>query len=93
MYTLRNIAAATALVAGLVASTDAASCVESGGNYYCNEVEQVTYLNLGGSNSYNKVTSMSSSDGSCAKSAYAYSGTNAPFDEEVSYDSLASLVR
>lgn len=83
MYTLRNIAIATALVASFTGSATA-TCVESGGNWYCNEVEQVTYLNLGKPASYNKVTGMNGETGVCNTSSYSYSGVNAPYDEEVS---------
>lgn len=77
---MRNIATTVALVAGFLGSVDA-TCVESSGNWYCNAVQQVTYLNLGKASTYNRVTNMNG--GACNTTPYSYSGTNAPFDEEV----------
>lgn len=80
---MRSTVKVAALVAGLFGVVTASSCVESNGNWYCNQVEAVTYLNLGGSGSYNRVSSMNGATGVCNMTTYNYSGTNAPFDEEV----------
>lgn len=44
----------------------------------------ITYTGVGGSGSYNKITAMDSTSGTCSSSAYGYSGSLSPFDEEVS---------
>lgn len=54
------------------------------GNYYCQKVNAITYTGVGGSGSYNKVTSMDSTSGTCGSSPQGYSGSMSPFDEEVS---------
>ena len=85
---MRDLTTVAALVAGYITSAHAASCTEIAGNYYCNPVNAVTFLNLGGTGSYNRVSSMSDATGACTFTPYAYSGTNAPFDEEVCIFSL-----
>lgn len=54
------------------------------GNWYCQVVDTIVYSGIGGSGSYNQVTDMDSSSGSCASSQVAYSGNLAPLNEEVS---------
>lgn len=56
-----------------------------GGNYYCQKVNAITYTGVGGSGSYNKITSMDSASGACSSSPFGYSGTLAPLDEPVSF--------
>jgi len=82
MYTPTLFAAATA---GLV-SLAAATCTETDGNWYCNQVDAVSYFNFGGSGTYNRVTNMDESTGACtfASAAYGPAGSIAPFDEELS---------
>lgn len=58
--------------------------VDDGGNYYCQAVDAITYTGLTGSGSYNKVTDMDSTTGTCSSTPYGYSGSMAPLDEEVS---------
>ena len=81
---MQHLITLAALVAGYIASANAASCTQIAGNWYCNPVSAVTFLNLGGSGTYNRVSAMSDTTGACTFTPYAYSGTNAPFDEEVS---------
>lgn len=56
---------------------------EIGGNWYCQAVTTVQYTNLGTSGTYDKVTNMDSTTGSCSSSSYSYSGNIAPLNEEV----------
>jgi hypothetical protein len=56
---------------------------DDGGNWYCQEVQAITYTGVGGSGSYNKVNSMNSGSGTCTSSPFGYSGTMSPLDEEV----------
>jgi len=81
---MMRIVATTALFAAAVA----ADCTDDGGNWYCNQVNAITYknvFNLGGpALSYNKVTSMDPSNGACANTPTGYSGSLSPLDEEVS---------
>lgn len=58
-------------------------CIDDGGNYYCRLVNAITYLSVGGDGSYNRVTSMDSTSGTCASSPVGYSGSLSPLDEEV----------
>ena len=76
-----SLGAAALLTATASAQID---CVEDGGNYYCNLVNAITYTSVGGSGSYNKVTNMDSSSGSCSSTPFGYSGSLSPLDEEVS---------
>jgi len=82
---MRNFATAAALVASLVASVDASSCTQINGNYYCNQVEAITYVGLGKSGTYNRVSYMNPTSAVCNMTSYSYSGPNAPFDEEVGH--------
>ena len=51
---------------------------------YCNNVTAITYNNFGSSGQFNRVTNM---DG-CQTSPQAYSGSLAPFDDEVRFGHL-----
>lgn len=53
------------------------------GNYYCQKVTGISYTDVGGSGTYDQITYMDSDDGSCSSDSYSYSGSLAPFDEEV----------
>lgn len=78
-------AATLLLAAGAVADKrDLCSegTTDDNGNWYCQAVDAITYSGVGSSGSYNKITAMSGS-GSCSSSPQGYSGTLAPFDEEV----------
>lgn len=54
------------------------------GNYYCQMVNAITYTNVGGAGSYNKVTNMDSGSGTCSSTPFGYSGSLSPLNEEVS---------
>ena len=54
-------------------------CQESGGNWYCDKVDAVTYRNFGKAGEFDRVVNM---DG-CKTVKQAYSGSIAPFDDEV----------
>ncbi|EME79386.1 uncharacterized protein MYCFIDRAFT_212204 [Pseudocercospora fijiensis CIRAD86] len=75
--------AAALFAASVSADLCAHGSTDVNGNWYCQEVKAITYSGVGGSGSYNKVTSMGSS-GSCSSTPYGYSGSMAPLDEEVS---------
>ncbi|KAF5092537.1 hypothetical protein D0Z00_004535 [Geotrichum galactomycetum] len=78
---------ATALTAsaGLVSAGGAdSSCTNIIGNYYCNEVSQVKYTNIGFQGSYNEVVSFDTNTCSCSSKPVTFSGTLAPFDQELS---------
>lgn len=64
--------------------TTSAQCVESNGNWYCNQVDSISYLNFGKAGSYNRVSYMNPTGAVCNFSPQAYSGPLSPFDEEVS---------
>lgn len=75
--------------AALFAATVSADLCSEGssddnGNWYCQLVSAITYTGVGGSGSYNKVTSMDSTSGTCSSTPQSYSGNVAPLDEEVS---------
>ncbi|KAK4499445.1 hypothetical protein PRZ48_009959 [Zasmidium cellare] len=76
----------TAALLAATASADlcAHGSTDDNGNYYCQEVKAITYTGVGGSGSYNKVTNMDGSSGSCSSSPFGYSGSLSPLDEEVS---------
>ena len=82
---MRYSFSAAALFAATV-SADLCSygSTDDNGNYYCKEVKAITYEGVGGSDSYNKVTSMDSTSGTCGSTPYGYSGSMSPLDEEVS---------
>ena len=75
---------AAAILATAATTVWAGSCSQDSlGNYYCNEVTQIKYTNIGHGGSYSRVSSMNQDDGTCGFSATGYSGSMAPFDEEV----------
>lgn len=79
-----KFSAGTAFTSAAVLATGVlSSCQEISGNYYCNEVEQIVYKNIGFSGSYNKVTSFNS-DGTCSSTSQSFSGNMSPLDEELS---------
>ncbi|KAK3393799.1 TOS1 protein [Podospora didyma] len=73
------------------ASTSAELCAaktsEENGNYFCQAVHQVTYSNVGFSQSagfYEEVTHMDTKTGACTKQNKTFSGPMAPFNEPMS---------
>ena len=83
---MKYLFSAAALLAATVVADKRDLCsdgsVDDGGNWYCHDVDAITYTGVGSSGSYNRVTDMAT-DGTCSSSTQAYSGDMAPFDEEV----------
>ncbi|KAL7271057.1 target of Sbf [Rhizina undulata] len=51
---------------------------------YCNEVDSITYSNIGFTGTYNDVVGMDSDSCTCSWSSTSFSGPMAPLDEELS---------
>jgi hypothetical protein len=64
------------------------NCYEEKGNWYCSEVQAISYSNFGTPGQYHKVTNMGSS-GECDFGPESYSGGMAPMDGEVRLSCLA----
>lgn len=73
-----------AILLASAARTAYAGCDYEAGNYYCNQVKQIVYNNIGFSGSYNAVTSFNS-DGQCSSTPHSFSGTLAPLNEGLSF--------
>ncbi|OIW24064.1 hypothetical protein CONLIGDRAFT_564799, partial [Coniochaeta ligniaria NRRL 30616] len=59
--------------------------VDEGGNWFCQQVSQILYTNVGTTaGSYNEVVNMDSATGACQKTPKAIAGGLAPFDEPIS---------
>lgn len=58
--------------------------LSSDGNYYCSPTDAIIYSNVGISGSYNDITSMDESTCVCTSEPFKYSGSLAPFNEELS---------
>ena len=58
-------------------------CTDDGGNWYCDLVNAITYTGVGGEGSYNKITNMDSTSGTCSSSPFGYSGSLSPLNEPV----------
>lgn len=83
---MKYLYGAAALLAATAAAQDSQGCAsptDYEGNYYCSKVDAITYTGVGGSGSYNQVTNMDSSSGSCSSTPFAYSGSLSPLDQEV----------
>jgi hypothetical protein len=76
--------AALALASAAAVSADCSitSFLENG-NWYCEAVQLISYAGLDTSGSYKAVSNMDTSTGDCTFESKAYSGSIAPFDEEV----------
>jgi hypothetical protein len=57
---------------------------DGGGNWYCDLVNAITYTGVGGEGSYNRITNMDSSSGTCSSAPFGYSGSLSPLNEPVS---------
>jgi hypothetical protein len=79
--------AAAALLASSVSGQDT-TCTDDNNNWYCNLVNAITYTSVGGNGSYNKVTNMDASSGTCSSSPFGYSGSLSPLNEPVSINTL-----
>lgn len=51
------------------------------GNFFCGEVDQILYTGFNGTGAYSEVTQI---EGQCRNTTKAYSGTLAPYDEDLS---------
>lgn len=56
---------------------------EEQGEWYCRQVQRVTYQNMGKSGQYKEVVNMDHQTGKCDFAAKQYSGPLAPFNEPV----------
>lgn len=63
-----------------VVKADSSNCVQSAGNYYCSKANVITYHNVGHAGVFDRVVDMNG----CQTVQQAFSGSLAPFDEEVS---------
>jgi hypothetical protein len=63
--------------------SSSSSCTLEGGNYYCSQIDAISYSNFGTAGQYQRVTNMDS-QGQCDFSPTSYGGGMAPFDDEVS---------
>ncbi|EXJ86941.1 hypothetical protein A1O3_03895 [Capronia epimyces CBS 606.96] len=72
-----------ALAASTVVAADS-NCYEEKGNWYCSQVDAISYSNFGTAGQYQNVIEMGSA-GQCNFAAQAYQGGMAPMDEEVSW--------
>ena len=79
-----HLGAAALLTAKALAQSNCDNAVDDGGNWYCDLVEAITYTSVGGEGSYNKITNMDSSSGTCSSSPFGYSGSLSPLNEPVS---------
>ncbi|KAK4235004.1 putative TOS1-like glycosyl hydrolase-domain-containing protein [Achaetomium macrosporum] len=57
---------------------------EENGNWYCRQVQRITYENIGASGQYNEVVSMDQQTGDCEFAVRNVSGPLAPFNEPLS---------
>jgi len=67
-----------------VVSADAGCTTDGHNNWYCQEVNAISYTGVGSAASYNKVTGMNPSNGQCSSTPFGYSGPLSPLNEEVS---------
>ncbi|KAK7901051.1 target of Sbf [Exophiala xenobiotica] len=72
--------------AGTAVAQDSSSstCTLEGGNYYCSQIDAISYSKFGTAGQYQRVTNMDS-QGQCDFSPTSYGGGMAPFDDEVSW--------
>lgn len=75
------IAAAT--ISGALADLCSLGSIDDNGNWYCQEVTGITYTGLDGAGSYQKVTNIDPTTGTCSQTPQQYSGSMSPLDDEV----------
>ncbi|EGW31278.1 uncharacterized protein SPAPADRAFT_61845 [Spathaspora passalidarum NRRL Y-27907] len=61
-----------------------ADCENVGGNYYCSATKKVVYKGVGFQGTYQDVTNMDDTTGTCSQQPYSFSGNLSPLDEELS---------
>jgi hypothetical protein len=81
----RGLFAAAVLAAFSIGAN--AQCQEIAGNYYCDQVNAITYNNVGFAGTYNQITSMDNTTCACSSSPVSFSGPLAPLNEEVQLNS------
>lgn len=87
---MRSALLAGAAFAASVAANNAGCFTEGGENWYCKLVQKISYTGIGSkAGQYQKITNMA--NGACDKSAYDYSGSMSPMDEDVCQSQSASL--
>jgi hypothetical protein len=69
--------------AAATAAAQGSNCAEENGNWYCSQVDAISYSNFGTAGRYQQVTNMGSG-GQCDFQPASYGGGMAPFNEEVS---------
>jgi len=79
--------ASSAIIAATISGAFADLCglgsIDVNGNWYCQEVNGITYTGLEGAGSYQKVTNIDPTSGTCSQSTQQYSGSMSPLDDEV----------
>lgn len=75
------IAGALATAAGTVAAQNS-GCSQENGNWYCSQVDAISYSNFGTAGQFQEVTLMGAT-GQCEFAPESYQGGMAPFDGEV----------
>lgn len=80
----RSAGALLALAAGTVVAGNS-NCYQENGNWYCSQVDAISYSNFGTAGQYQKVTEMGPT-GHCNFAGQSYQGGMAPMDGEVSED-------
>ncbi|RLV93862.1 Protein TOS1 [Spathaspora sp. JA1] len=61
-----------------------ADCENVGGNYYCSATKKVVYQGVGFQGTYQDVTNMDDTTGTCSQQPFSFSGNLSPLDEELS---------
>jgi Glycine-rich protein domain (DUF2403) len=84
--TMKYAITAGAVIAAAISGATAQACAagsakEIGGNWYCDAVKAITYVDFGSTGIYNKITSMEG--GNCQSEPFEYSGALAPMNGEV----------
>ena len=74
---------ASALVAAAFSGVVRSECPMEMGNYYCNQIETISYSNFGTDCQYRKVVEMGAGR-QCSFANQSYGGGMAPFDGETS---------
>jgi len=83
---MKYVITAGAVIAAALSGAAAQACAagsakEIGGNWYCDAVKAISYVDFGSTGSYKKITSMEG--GTCKSEPFEYSGALAPMNGEV----------
>jgi len=75
-----------AVVAAVVAGAAAQDCDVVDYNYYCKKVSKISYKNVAAKGgSYNRITNMDSTTGTCSSEPKSFAGPMKPLDEDLSF--------